>query len=209
MDRITSVFAHAAETVGELGEHSERVEAIVELIRAIAGQTNLLALNAAIEAARAGEMGRGFAVVASEVKSLAEESSKSTEQIAEIVAQMRESVNGAVAAIETGRTEVEQGSSVVGAAGESFNDIDDAVRTISSKIQSVSRSARQIEAATEAIDQSSTQLIQITESATAASSQVAASSEEAAAKSEEIGATAQELAASAKLLGTAMSRFRV
>jgi methyl-accepting chemotaxis protein len=209
MEKVTSVFAAAATTVAELGEHSERVEEIVDLIRSIADQTNLLALNAAIEAARAGEMGRGFAVVASEVKSLAEESSQSTEQIAEIVAQMRDSISGAITVMDTGRNEVDAGSETVTTAGESFAAINDAVRTIAAKVSIASESTNQIQAATESINQGATELIEITESASAASSTVAASSEEAAATSEEIGATAQQLSASAKLLENAMARFRL
>jgi methyl-accepting chemotaxis protein len=209
MNRITGVFADASEAVTQLGAYSERVEDIVELIRSIADQTNLLALNAAIEAARAGEMGRGFAVVASEVKSLAEESSQSTEQIAEIVAQMRSSIDGAIDTMASGRGDVDSGSAMVNTAGESFASITEAVEIISAKVHQASKSAARIQTATDAIDASSTQLIEITESSSAASAQVAASSEEAAATSQEIGATAQELSTSAKQLQTAMGRFRL
>ncbi len=209
MNRITGVFAEASETVTQLGAYSEKVEDIVELIRSIADQTNLLALNAAIEAARAGEMGRGFAVVASEVKSLAEESSQSTEQIAEIVAQMRASIEGAITTMTSGRGDVDSGSAMVNTAGESFSSITEAVDIIAAKVHEATTSAARIQSATDAIDASSNRLIEITESASAASSQVAASSEEAAATSQEIGATAQELSTSAKQLQHAMDRFRL
>jgi methyl-accepting chemotaxis protein len=209
MNRITGVFAEASDTVTQLGEYSEKVDDIVDLIRSIADQTNLLALNAAIEAARAGEMGRGFAVVASEVKSLAEESSQSTEQIAEIVGQMRDSIAGAITTMTNGRSDVDSGSEMVNTAGESFSSITEAVHIISAKVDQAASSAARIQSATDAIGSNSSQLIEITESASAASSQVAASSEEAAATSEEIGATAQELSASAKQLRAAMGRFRL
>ena len=73
----------SAATVGRLTDAAQSIGAIVELIESIADQTNLLALNATIEAARAGEAGKGFAVVASEVKTLAEQTSSATQQIAE------------------------------------------------------------------------------------------------------------------------------
>jgi methyl-accepting chemotaxis protein len=209
MNRITGVFSEASDTVTQLGAYSEKVEDIVDLIRSIADQTNLLALNAAIEAARAGELGRGFAVVASEVKSLAEESSQSTEQIAEIVSQMRDSISEAITTMTNGRGDVDSGSEMVNTAGESFASITEAVRIISTKVGQATQSAARIQSATDAIDASSNQLIEITESASAASAQVAASSEQAAATSEEIGATAQDLSSSAKELRSTMGRFRL
>jgi methyl-accepting chemotaxis protein len=82
-----------------LSAHVEAIESILSLIRDIAGQTNLLALNATIEAARAGEAGKGFAVVASEVKTLAVQTAKATEEIANHITGVQQATGGAVAAI--------------------------------------------------------------------------------------------------------------
>ena len=84
----------------ELGNAATRIGEVVGLIQAIAGQTNLLALNATIEAARAGESGKGFAVVASEVKSLAGQTAKATEEIAEQIGAIQSAAADAAQAIE-------------------------------------------------------------------------------------------------------------
>ena len=107
--------------VGELAKAADRIGDVVELINTIAGQTNLLALNATIEAARAGDAGRGFAVVASEVKSLAVQTAKATEEIADHILAVQTSTGGAVEAI--GRIamrmqEINESASAVSAAVE-------------------------------------------------------------------------------------------
>jgi len=85
--------------IAGLADGAQKIGDVVKLIRNIAGQTNLLALNATIEAARAGEAGKGFAVVASEVKSLAVQTAKATEDIANHILGVQNSTSGAVEAI--------------------------------------------------------------------------------------------------------------
>jgi len=97
--RAVSEASQTSAVVTRLGISSERIEAVTDLIGAIAGQTNLLALNATIEAARAGETGRGFAVVANEVKELANQTSESASEIAEVVSDVRRDVIAAVESI--------------------------------------------------------------------------------------------------------------
>ncbi|MCJ2095645.1 methyl-accepting chemotaxis protein [Methylobacterium sp. J-072] len=87
-------------TMRRLAENAREVDAVVGMIKSIAGQTNLLALNATIEAARAGVAGRGFAVVASEVKALAEQTAKATGDITQQVAAIQSATGEAVGAIE-------------------------------------------------------------------------------------------------------------
>ena len=101
-------------TVKQLAASAEKIGEVVSLISDIAAQTNLLALNATIEAARAGESGKGFAVVASEVKSLATETAKATDEIAQQVAAIQGATGGAVDAIETIAKAVEELSGIAG-----------------------------------------------------------------------------------------------
>lgn len=96
---INEVNQDMEKAVSILVEHSKRIGEIVEVIGSIAEQTNLLALNAAIEAARSGEHGRGFAVVAENIRKLADQSKKSTDQIAELIRDMQESIDTVVSSI--------------------------------------------------------------------------------------------------------------
>ncbi len=112
------------EEIASLASGAQKIGDVVKLIRNIAGQTNLLALNATIEAARAGETGRGFAVVAAEVKSLAVQTAKATEDIANHILAVQDSTSGAVEAIRqiAGRMqEINQYTTAVAASVEQQN----------------------------------------------------------------------------------------
>jgi methyl-accepting chemotaxis protein len=123
--RLATEEARATDDeIAGLAEGAQKIGDVVKLIRTIAGQTNLLALNATIEAARAGEAGRGFAVVASEVKSLAVQTAKATEDIANHILGVQDSTGGAVDAIRqiaARMQEINQYTSAVAAAVEQQN----------------------------------------------------------------------------------------
>jgi methyl-accepting chemotaxis protein len=123
--RLATTEAQATDRqIAGLSEGAQKIGEVVKLIRAIAEQTNLLALNATIEAARAGEAGRGFAVVASEVKSLAVQTAKATEEIANHILAVQTSTGGAVEAIRriaTRMQEINESTSAVAAAVEQQN----------------------------------------------------------------------------------------
>lgn len=99
---IRDTVAATAKQVKRLGESSQKISKVVNVISNFADQTNLLALNASIEAAHAGEEGRGFAVVADEVRSLARQSAEATAEIEALVAEIQSETNEVVAAMESG-----------------------------------------------------------------------------------------------------------
>jgi methyl-accepting chemotaxis protein len=110
-------------TVRNLLSSSMHIGSILDVINDIADQTNLLALNAAIEAARAGEAGRGFAVVAEEVRKLAEKTTMSTKEIANIIKSLQEESEAADMNMSKAKESVDNGINAVGAANKVFIDI--------------------------------------------------------------------------------------
>lgn len=116
-----------AERMVELGESSQKIGGVVNIIEEISEQTNLLALNAAIEAAGAGEAGKRFGVVAGEVRRLAEKTVDATKQIKEIIDKIQHSTNSTIMVTEQGLKAVDSGYQLVQAVGEALKNIDDQV----------------------------------------------------------------------------------
>jgi len=143
MDRINSIVKASSKTVGSLGERSDQIGEIINLINDIADQTNLLALNAAIEAARAGEQGRGFAVVADEVRKLAERTTVATKQIGQTIKAMQAETKQAVVSMEEGVKAVEIGTQDARKSGEALKDILKQINMVTSEIGQIAVASEQ------------------------------------------------------------------
>lgn len=163
MKSLAGEVESAAEVVQRLGSDAEQIGSVLEVIRGIAEQTNLLALNAAIEAARAGEQGRGFAVVADEVRSLANRTQVSTEEIRAMIERLQNGSRDAVAAIQGGQSQAKQGLAKAGEAGDALQAITHAVSEINAMNVHIATSAEEQSAVTEDINRNITQVSTVTQ----------------------------------------------
>jgi len=151
LTHTNGIVGHATEEaratdaeIASLAAGAQKIGDVVKLIRNIAGQTNLLALNATIEAARAGEAGRGFAVVAAEVKSLAVQTAKATEDIANHILAVQDSTSGAVEAIRQIAARMQEINQHTGAVAASVDQQNAATGEISHNVASAAHGASRV-----------------------------------------------------------------
>ena len=143
MNAIRETIQDTSKRIKRLGESSQEIGNIIELINDIAEQTNILALNASIQASMAGEAGRGFAVVADEVQRLAERSTNATKQIEVLVRTIQADTNEAVISMERSTTDVVGGALLAENAGAALDEIEQVSNQIANLVQNISGSARE------------------------------------------------------------------
>ena len=143
MDQIRDQIQETSKRIKRLGESSQEIGSIVELINDISEQTNILALNAAVQAAAAGETGRGFAVVADEVQRLAERTSNATKRIEGLVQAIQADTNEAVSSMEQTTAEVVSGARLAEDAGTALTEIERVSNDLNELIKNISVAAQQ------------------------------------------------------------------
>jgi len=143
MDQIRDQIQETSKRIKRLGESSQEIGSIVELINDISEQTNILALNAAVQAASAGEAGRGFAVVADEVQRLAERTSGATRRIENLVQAIQADTNEAVSSMEQTTAEVVSGARLAEDAGTALTEIERVSNALNNLIKNISIAAQQ------------------------------------------------------------------
>jgi len=195
--------------VKEINNQMDEIGKIVRLITDISNQTNLLALNAAIEAARAGEAGRGFAVVAAEVKSLAQDSRKSAENIAEMITALQDKAKKANDAMVIAETAVQDGSRTLEATVGAFSKIADSVEDITKNAMDVASASEEQAASVEEITASVNEVSVLLQGTSREAGDAAAATEEASASIEQIGRVIANVSGIADSISREMVKFKV
>jgi len=143
MQQISTIVADAAHAIQAVGDSSQRISSIVQVIKDVADQTNLLALNAAIEAARAGDQGRGFAVVADEVRKLAERTAQATTEITGMIDAVQSNAATSVGAMQQAVSRFGHGLDMAREASNSMLNISDGAQKVVDGVNDISGALKQ------------------------------------------------------------------
>ena len=195
--------------INEVNDNTNQISQASNLIASIAEQTNLLALNAAIEAARAGESGRGFAVVADEIRKLAEQSTRSTESIDQMVKNSVRSSEEAVTNIKNVVDIIHQQVYKVKGSEEKYKEISSAMQIAEGSIKKLNTTEKEIEQETDNIIDLVQDIAAIANENAAATEEVSASAEEQAASMHDVKKATHEMLKNSESLHGEILKFKI
>lgn len=163
MNRIRGQVQETSKKLKRLGESSQEIGEIVQIIGGISKRTSYLALNAAIQAAEAGAAGHGFSVVAEEIERLAKRSADATKSINNLVKTIQSGANEAISAMEESTREVVDGSHLANQAGKALTEIESVSGRLADLIDSISQASTQQSQSSTAVSSAMAQISAITQ----------------------------------------------
>lgn len=209
IEKINESVKKCGDSIKQLEIKSDEINDITKAITNIASETNMLALNAAIEAARAGEAGKGFSVVADEVGRLAIQSQNSSQQISDLIEEVKTDIYQSTVAIEQVMSEVQQGLEIVEKTDDSFKEITYSIENIKQIIEDMTSVCTKISNDASIVANSIQEVAVVSKDTSSQTQMIVATTEEQLAATEEISASANSLANMAAKLQEVISKFKI